>query len=164
MIIFTNFHEDWAKIVDFLLIANYLASPLFYYSHFTFLSSFFIHFILFSIIFFHSSNIIECYPIQSSVFYGQRIKRLLFLWNAPPEEVMKKMKNTVLYDYNHKQVHKGASREDIRFLGRLSKIGYCCVKTVILQETKPFFLPANDVKQVWISQEKYVLKGFFLSY
>ena len=33
--IFTKFHEDWAKIVDFLLIANYLASPLFYYSHFS---------------------------------------------------------------------------------------------------------------------------------
>ena len=29
MIIFTKFHEDWAKIVDLLLIANYLASPLF---------------------------------------------------------------------------------------------------------------------------------------
>ena len=41
MIIFTKFHEDWAKIVDFLLIANYLASPLFYYSHFIFIFEFF---------------------------------------------------------------------------------------------------------------------------
>ena len=36
VIIFTKFHEDWEKIVDFLLIANYLASPLFYYSYFTY--------------------------------------------------------------------------------------------------------------------------------
>ena len=27
MIIFSKFHEDWAKTVNFLQIANYLASP-----------------------------------------------------------------------------------------------------------------------------------------
>ena len=33
--IFTKFHEDWTKIVDFLLIANYLAFPIFYYPYFS---------------------------------------------------------------------------------------------------------------------------------
>ena len=33
-IIFIKFHEDWTKIVDFLLIANSLACPLFYYPYF----------------------------------------------------------------------------------------------------------------------------------
>ena len=36
VVIFTKFHEDWAKIVDFLLIANYLAFPIFYYPYFAF--------------------------------------------------------------------------------------------------------------------------------
>ena len=35
VIIYTKFHENWAKIVDFLLKANCLASPLFYYLYFT---------------------------------------------------------------------------------------------------------------------------------
>ena len=33
VIIFIKFHENWAKIVNSLLIANYLDSPIFYYSY-----------------------------------------------------------------------------------------------------------------------------------
>ena len=30
MIIFTKFHKDWSKIVDFLLLAKFWACPLFF--------------------------------------------------------------------------------------------------------------------------------------
>ena len=30
-----EYEYNWIKIMDFLLIANYLASPLFYYSYFS---------------------------------------------------------------------------------------------------------------------------------
>ena len=35
IIVFTNFHEDWTKIVDFLLMANFWMSAVFSYSVFT---------------------------------------------------------------------------------------------------------------------------------
>ena len=34
LIILTNFHKDWDKIVDFFLLANYWTCPIFYYSVF----------------------------------------------------------------------------------------------------------------------------------
>ena len=37
VVILTKFHEDRAKIVDFLLIANFWASTIFYCSHFSFI-------------------------------------------------------------------------------------------------------------------------------